>query len=1018
MKKKLLRTLVLSAGSLALLGLFALSGCGEEAHSHIFEEEVIRTADCTNAERVELTCTECGYSKIETLDALGHDFGEWQTEIEPTCVKEGVEKRVCRRDTSHVERRKIERAEHSYSEWEIEKAPACLEDGKERRTCIVCKKVQIRTVPSTGHDWGSWSVVKQPACLQDGEEIRTCTVCKKEQTRSVPSTGHDWGIWSIVKEPTCLEAGERQRVCLNCGDSQESPIDLLSHEWGKWTVIKQPTCSEKGEQHRLCLNCGSEEKGPIDFLPHEWGPWTVMIEPTCTREGKQQRLCLNCGSGETSPVEALGHDFGEWEIVTPSDTVHEGEKRRNCTRCDEYLSERLPLLDHEHTYRENVGTRLRQATCLYTGIFQMECATCGEKGEIVYEPVLSHTYIDGVCKNCGRRDWTAADRNDPDLYSSDFAFKSFLETENGAQMQDLYLEIDEKAREYHGGASNASVLGEFEWSGLSKEEAISVWKGYLDDHPLYYWLARELSVPDQDRYAIPVAKEYTNPDVRHELNEMIVKQADGWRKSAPDNAYLATLAYHDLILDRVDYLDRRVVPKDPIWAHNIVGVFGEQGAVCEGFARSFQLMLNMTGIENIFVTGTSEEENHAYNLVRLDDGKWYWYDLTFDDNPGFMWGINYNYFAVSEHQNTQWSDAGWGSSAHREFLDNHTSDNGVGVHFLGALPECAEEPYEGFGEVLVRQTFTEGDFTYAVTGFQTVQLTFARLEDGADVKVPETVTHDGMTYTVISVGSIRNGEFGESGDPVFGINLLSRVGTVYFPATIKFLWREAFEGQIKAYDVAEDNPYFKAQDGVLFTKNMYTLISLPSAGEREEYAIPDGVHVLADEMLSNYNYILKKLTVGKDVELWGLTNWGSGWPDDGSRGGNILGGFWGDLTLFPELETLEVHPGNKCLKIEEDSLLSFNGENYYACMPNAVEAVIPASVKRIQSYAFFSRSDLEKIIFKGTAIERIDNAFGNNYTFRKTGEIVYPGTRAEWDRIKIDDDREDLKNVKITCLQD
>lgn len=59
-------------------------------------------------------------------------------------------------------------------------------------------------------------------------------------------------------------------------------------------------------------------------------------------------------------------------------------------------------------------------------------------------------------------------------------------------------------------------------------------------------------------------------------------------------------------------------------------------AICEGYAKTFQYLLNMLNIPNIIVYGeginsNNEQEFHSWNYVQLDDGKWYAVDVTWDD---------------------------------------------------------------------------------------------------------------------------------------------------------------------------------------------------------------------------------------------------------------------------------------------------------------------------------------------------------------------------------------------------
>lgn len=72
----------------------------------------------------------------------------------------------------------------------------------------------------------------------------------------------------------------------------------------------------------------------------------------------------------------------------------------------------------------------------------------------------------------------------------------------------------------------------------------------------------------------------------------------------------------------------------------MLGIFEETGAVREEYARSFQSLLNYSGPENLFVTDSGNCEDHAWNLMRSDDGNWCWYDLTWTDaGSGWKLGI-------------------------------------------------------------------------------------------------------------------------------------------------------------------------------------------------------------------------------------------------------------------------------------------------------------------------------------------------------------------------------------------
>ena len=116
---------------------------------------------------------------------------------------------------------------------------------------------------------------------------------------------------------------------------------------------------------------------------------------------------------------------------------------------------------------------------------------------------------------------------------------------------------------------------------------------------------------------------------------------------------LASLPFDDsqgrysLLKQFHDYLCETVVYIDSTNAHNIIGPLLEGESVCEGYAKSFKLFCDLYEIPCMVVTGVgvtaSGTEAHAWNVVRMEDGKWYGVDVTWDDQTS---RIYYEFFLV------------------------------------------------------------------------------------------------------------------------------------------------------------------------------------------------------------------------------------------------------------------------------------------------------------------------------------------------------------------------------------
>lgn len=74
--------------------------------------EIKREPTCLEEGYQADKCIKCGLIvREQVLPALGHDWGEWEVVTPATIEAEGLEKRVCKRDASHVETRTIAKLE-------------------------------------------------------------------------------------------------------------------------------------------------------------------------------------------------------------------------------------------------------------------------------------------------------------------------------------------------------------------------------------------------------------------------------------------------------------------------------------------------------------------------------------------------------------------------------------------------------------------------------------------------------------------------------------------------------------------------------------------------------------------------------------------------------------------------------------------------------------------------------------------------------------------------------------------
>lgn len=109
---------------------------------------------------------------------------------------------------------------------------------------------------------------------------------------------------------------------------------------------------------------------------------------------------------------------------------------------------------------------------------------------------------------------------------------------------------------------------------------------------------------------------------------------------------------HDTLIADIEYSSDTSIPT----AHSIAGAMtSAKSAVCEGYAKAMQVMMNGYDIDNVYVTGDAGG-GHAWNMVRMTDGNYYWLDATWDDQK-------YEQF---QHD--------WGPQWRRKYYDDRLDD--------------------------------------------------------------------------------------------------------------------------------------------------------------------------------------------------------------------------------------------------------------------------------------------------------------------------------------------------------
>lgn len=149
------------------------------------------------------------------------------------------------------------------------------------------------------------------------------------------------------------------------------------------------------------------------------------------------------------------------------------------------------------------------------------------------------------------------------------------------------------------------------------------------------------------RFRVSVAIDSTDmEDVRakeaayHAEIDRLVTEASG------KNIGEKVLYFHDCLVGRCEYDD--TFTKSQAYDCLINGL-----SVCNGYATAFYDLCRAAGLEANYISGTAAVEgggriSHAWNRVKMEDGQWRYYDVTWDDYTG-----SYQYYGLTEKEMSQ-----------------------------------------------------------------------------------------------------------------------------------------------------------------------------------------------------------------------------------------------------------------------------------------------------------------------------------------------------------------------------
>ena len=164
--------------------------------------------------------------------------------------------------------------------------------------------------------------------------------------------------------------------------------------------------------------------------------------------------------------------------------------------------------------------------------------------------------------------------------------------------------------------------------GIGAEDVAAIYGDILNAFPEFFYLENTISyryhssTPEKPVTTVRFRYKITGDELASAKKEY--EQELYYIVSLFENVPTETekaLAVHDYIVSSFTYDEEQA-------NYDVYSLFRDRRGVCQAYSLAYTAVLRELGMEAVMVT--SEEMNHAWNLVKVD-GSWYHTDLAFDD---------------------------------------------------------------------------------------------------------------------------------------------------------------------------------------------------------------------------------------------------------------------------------------------------------------------------------------------------------------------------------------------------
>ncbi len=283
--KKLILSVICAIGFVS--ASFFISGCKiESKHTHEFTQKItdyeylLSPATCTEKAKYYYSC-ECGEKGTETFDygsPLGHNFGDYLSDDNATCIADGSKTAKCIRcNATDTVTDANTRLGHKFTNYVPDGNATCTKDGTKTAKCDRCDETDTITDANSKlqHTYNRQIAADKylattATCTKKATYYYAC-ICGTKGTETYEygaALGHNFTNYVSDRNATCTEDGTKTAKCDRCNetDTITDANTKTGHSFTNYVSDNNATYEKDGTKTACCDHNGCTA---TDTIPDE-----------------------------------------------------------------------------------------------------------------------------------------------------------------------------------------------------------------------------------------------------------------------------------------------------------------------------------------------------------------------------------------------------------------------------------------------------------------------------------------------------------------------------------------------------------------------------------------------------------------------------------------------------------------------------------------------------------------------------------------------------------------------------